>query len=106
MNKHTQNKSAKVTVSPAITLASIKRILWRHHFTLFLVISVGGIALAISSLFGVINSSENVTNVDTSGQISFDQTTIDNLEKLKGTSTSTTYSLPTNQRIDPFVEGR
>ena len=86
-----------------ITAASFTRFMWRHHFTLFLVISIGGIALAIYSLFGVINASSNTDNLDASGQIVFDQQTINKIQKLDGTP-ETNFALPTGQRTDPVME--
>jgi hypothetical protein len=92
-----------------ISLQAIKApviaFLHRFHITLFVVLSIGSLAVAILLLNSVIvSSSESNGYVSTSNNASFDQTTINQVNQLKTNNESASLSLPQTGRVNPFVE--
>lgn len=84
---------------------STKKFLWSHHFTLFLVLAAGGVALGIYSLLGVINHSTAAQGDTPSGAtIIFDDATMKKVYELQSSDQQQTFSLPATQRTDPFLE--
>lgn len=81
----------------------LRQFLWKYHFTLFLVFAAGGATLGIYSLLGVINLS-TPANANQSSQDTFDQATINRVKKLSSSADEQNFTLPTNQRTDPFLE--
>lgn len=84
-------------------IGSIRHFLWRYHLTMFIVIAVGSIALAIFSLLGVVSQPSDPVATGTASQSNFDQETIDRVLQLQDTP-SYNFTLPTNQRNNPFSE--
>lgn len=84
-------------------MVSVKRFLWRYHFTIFIVIAAAIIVVAILSLINVVAQSSDIKNYAPSEVIGFDQVTIEKVKKLND-NTSSSFTLPTNQRINPFTE--
>lgn len=92
-----------------ISLQAIKTpvvaFLHRFHVVLFVVLSIGSLAVAILLLNTIIGSaSESNGYVSTSNNASFDQATIDQVNQLKATGEGASPSLPQTGRINPFVE--
>lgn len=92
-----------------ISLQAIKTpivaFLHRFHIILFVVLSIGSLAVAILLLSAVIASSgESNGYVSSSNNASFDQATIDQINQLKTNDESTSTALPQTGRINPFVE--
>lgn len=92
-----------------ISLQSIKTpvvaFLHRYHIVLFVVVTIGSLAVAILLLNGIITSSgESNGYVSTSNNATFDQATIDKVNQLKADGQSASSSLPETGRINPFVE--
>lgn len=83
--------------------SKIRQFLWKYHFTLFLVFAAGGATLGIYSLLGVINLSAPTDN-KLDSKSTFDQATIDKVNKLSNSTDEQTFTLPTDQRTDPFLE--
>lgn len=85
---------------------NIGQFLWKYHFTLFFVIAVSGITLAIYSLLDVINTTTPATvSTSTDSAATFDDATIKRIDELKSGSEQGSFSLPTNQRTELFMEG-
>lgn len=92
-----------------ISLQSIKApvvaFLHRFHVVLFVVVTIGGLAVAILLLNTIIaSSSESNGYTSTSNNASFDQQTIDQINKLKAINDGTSQTLPQTGRTNPFVE--
>lgn len=81
----------------------LRQFLWKYHFTIFLVFATSGATLGIYSLLEVINLTAPAV-VNQNDQGAFDQATIDRVKRLSSSADEQTFSLPTNQRIDPFLE--
>lgn len=84
-------------------LETTKHFFWRYHLTIFMVIAASGIALAIFSLIDVVGQSSDTKGYDTQAATSFDQETIDRVKNLND-NPDYTFTLPTNQRTNPFTE--
>ena len=84
---------------------TVRKSLWKHHFTIFLVAAAGGAALGIYSLFVVINLTTPTTQAGGSTATTFDQATIDKVNALGSGDNQQTFTMPTDQRTDPFLEG-
>ena len=92
-----------------ISLQAIKTpiitFLRRFHIILFVVLSIGSLAIAILLLSAVIASSgESNGYVSNSNNASFDQTTINQINQLKTNDENNSTSLPQTGRTNPFVE--
>jgi len=87
----------------ALNIDIVKRFLWRHHLTMFIVVAVSGIAFAVFSLISVITQSSNTSGIDVSVKATFDQDAIERVKALNDTP-SYTFTLPTGQRNNPFTE--
>lgn len=83
---------------------TIRRSLWKHHFTIFLVTAASGAALGIYSLLGVINMTTPKNSTSSTNNDAFDQATIDKVNALGSGSDEEIFTLPANQRTDPFLE--
>ena len=82
--------------------SSLKRFLWKHYLTIFIVVAVSGVIAAIFSLLGVINTSNSAPSEgSTSKTISFDQKTIDQINKLNS-APDYSFSIPDTKATDPF----
>lgn len=77
----------------------------RYHLTLFVVVLVGGLSTAVLMLNEILKQSSNPNGYTSSLDIaSFDQATIDRLQRLKSSDeASTAPALPTG-RLSPFAE--
>lgn len=77
----------------------------RFHLTIFIVMLTAGLAVAVLTLNGIlIRSGEAAGYTSTLDNTSFDQTTIDRLNKLRTSSDpAIEYSLPAG-RTSPFSE--
>lgn len=85
------------------SIDSVKRFFWRYHLTMFTVIAVSGIAIAILSLIGVVARSSDTDNSGTSETSNFDEQTIERVKQLNDVP-NYTFTLPSNQRNNPFAE--
>ena len=98
------NKKNTIKINP---IKYIIGLIKRYNFTLFVVIAVGGLAFAILLLNEIltrpIDNLQPVTTNSTSEIITFDQTTINQLNKLKTSNNNTSQVLPSG-RINPFSE--
>lgn len=85
--------------------APVVAFLHRFHIVLFVVISIGSLAVAILLLNTIIaSSSESNGYISTSNNASFDQATIDQIKQLRATDENSVPPLPQTGRINPFVE--
>ncbi len=89
-------------ISPFVTIAQA---FGRYHLTLFVVVLVSGLSTAVLMLNEILKQSSNPNGYTSSlDMTSFDQATIDRLQKLKSSNdASTSFSLPAG-RINPFAE--
>lgn len=90
------------------SLESIKkqttRFLHRFHIVLFVVIVLGGVAMVIFMLNGIIiRSSESDGYVPNTSTANFDQTTIKRIDELKTRDQNNPNALPSG-RTNPFIE--
>lgn len=83
---------------------AFRAFMWRHSLTIFLVSTIGAIALATLILYRVVLSANNPAGTNTGTTITFDKATMDKIKKLQPASAQDSYSLPTNQRSNPFSE--
>ncbi len=83
-------------------ISSTKRFFWRYHLTIFAVVAVAGVSIAIIILLGVITQSSNPVTTAPESE-SFDQDTIERVKQLNDTP-DYNFNLPSNQRINPFAE--
>lgn len=84
---------------------SLRKLLWQYNFTLFLVVAAGGVIVAIYSLLGIISGTSITSSNAASTQLtSFDKETISRVQALADSSDSGSFTLPSNQRTDPFLE--
>lgn len=97
------NKNPDISTS----LKPLGRFLQRFHLTIFIVIIVGGLTYAIMSLYDVLSDASTIpaqSTTTTSAGITFDQATIDHLNKMyTADAAPATVDLPTG-RINPFSE--
>jgi hypothetical protein len=93
----------------SLSLSSIKKAVFtflnRFHILLFVFIVVGGAAIVVFRLNGIIiSSSESNGYTSDAGNATFDQATIDRIEELK-TRNQTNGQLDLSKgRTNPFVE--
>jgi hypothetical protein len=81
------------------------RFIRRHHFTIFIVIAVGSIAVAVFAIYETIQSNNSTEGVSSpSSATTFNQATIKKLDSLDTTGSNTVFHLPTDKRANPFVE--
>lgn len=78
------------------------RFLHRYHVMLFVVITLGGLAVATYVLNGVVSSASVITNVNSS--TAFDQQTIDKIMSFKTSSQQHGQYTPPAGRSNPFAE--
>lgn len=78
----------------------------RFHAVIFVVLVVGGLAVAVLILSDVVQSSTNTiqTSTDTISGSSFDQATIERIDKLKTSDDNAGELVLPPGRINPFVE--
>ncbi|MEP6710290.1 MAG: hypothetical protein ABJA64_01050, partial [Candidatus Saccharibacteria bacterium] len=82
----------------------ISNFIGRYHIVIFVVFSLGGLAIALSYLNQVINTSLDANGyTSTANSVSFDDATIGKLRALKTTG-ETTEKLQMSGRTNPFVE--
>lgn len=86
-------------------LTPIVRIFERYHLTIFIVVLVGGLMTAVIMLSGILSqASDTSTITPTTGNTTFDQATIDRLNRLHTRDdTSAGFVLPAG-RTSPFYE--
>lgn len=84
-------------------IAGLKHFLQRFHLILFVLVTAGGLAVAIFSLNSLVTESRQETPISTKTQ--FDTATIERVEELRTQSESANsqISLPPG-RTSPFVE--
>lgn len=92
-----------MTTDLSAILVGVKRFFWRYHLTIFIVVAASGIAIAIFSLIGVIAQSSDTSGFTATESTTFDKATIEKVKKLND-QPSYDFSLPTNQRSNPFME--
>lgn len=83
--------------------SAIRAFLWRYNITVFLVPAIGALSLATFLLYGVIQTA-SATPTDASTTVTFDKDTMELIKKLQPATSLDTYSLPSNQRSNPFAE--
>lgn len=95
-----------MNISPDSMKKIIPSILGRYHAVIFVVIAVGGLAVAVMILNNIIQSSTSEAAPQTVAELnaSFDQDTIRRIEKLKTSTESTDDLVLPPGRINPFVE--
>lgn len=78
----------------------------RYHVMVFMLTAVIGVSFAVLSLYNIILQSGNPTEeqVNAATSSSFDNDTIDKLNRLLQADSTQIYTLPSNQRTNPFVE--
>lgn len=92
-----------------ISLTSIKQplvnFLHRFHIIVFVIVALGSLAASVFFLYGiVISSGESNGYSSSSNNATFDQATIDQINKLKTHDESQSSTPPPTGRINPFVE--
>lgn len=92
-----------LNLSPAIITSALATFLRRYHIVIFTVIVIGSLAVAVYLVNNVIAASSIPSEQDTNSS-GFDQKTIDALGQLSTSDDPSPLELPTNQRINPFVE--
>ncbi|MGB2787560.1 MAG: hypothetical protein WBB94_04220 [Candidatus Saccharimonadaceae bacterium] len=78
----------------------------RYHVMTFMLTAVIGVSLAVLSLYNIVLQSGNPTEdqVNAASNSSFDNDTIDQLNLLLQADSSEKYTLPKDQRTNPFIE--
>lgn len=94
----------KISANLATFGPVLRTFVWRHSLTIFLVPTIGAVALATFVMYQVVQSASAPTSSDAANTITFDKDTMDKLKKLQPVTSLGTYSLPTNQRSNPFME--
>lgn len=94
----------KISANLVATSAGLRRFMWRYSLTIFLVPTIGAVALATFLMYQVVLSASTLSASDTASTISFDKDTMNKIKKLQPATSQDTYSLPTNQRSNPFTE--
>lgn len=92
-----------------VSLDSVKKLitafLHRFHIVIFVIVTLGGLALVIFLLNNtIVMSSQSNGYTPTANDASFDQTTIKKIQDLKTASQSTGPIDLSNGRSNPFVE--
>jgi hypothetical protein len=83
----------------------IGRFFQRFHLTIFIVIVASGLAYAVLSLYGVLSdASDTLTTPATTSSTSFDQTTIDRLDKMYSSDNAPAPAKLPDGRTNPFGE--
>lgn len=81
----------------------LKHFFSRYHYTLFLVIAVGGIVMAIYSLLAVVSVSSDTSNFTQSETYAPDMATIEKIKQLNTVSDSDyKKQLEGQESISPF----
>lgn len=97
------NKSPDISTS----LKPLARFLQRFHLTIFIVLIVGALTYAIMSLYDVLSDASTIPAQSTTSSgngVTFDQATIDHLNKMYNANNApATIDLPAG-RINPFSE--
>ena len=75
----------------------------KYHYTIFLVLSVCGIAVGIVSLISVVQMSSTVQDSQLTDSAKVNEATIQRIRELDS-NPSTSLDLPTDQRINLFAE--
>ncbi|HEU4831029.1 MAG TPA: hypothetical protein VFS65_02570 [Candidatus Saccharimonadales bacterium] len=89
-------------MNKTLSIGSIIKTLRRYHLTLFIVVVVGGLIVAVLTLNTIIDRSINGSGiVGGPGATSFDQATINRLNNLGSDSNN---QMPTSGRVNPFTE--
>ena len=95
----------KTKLSVGSVGAKISNTLYRYHLVLFVLFFIGGLAVVILLLAQTVFSASDVTENLQAPTSKFDQTTIDQLEKLQvKAGENGKLNLPNNNRINPFAE--
>lgn len=82
----------------------ITNVFSRYHLTIFTVVFVGGLATAVLVLNAIMAQSSDTTGYTSPlDSTTFDQVTIDRITKLKLSSDTPEFSLPSG-RTSPFSE--
>lgn len=82
----------------------ISKFLWRFHVMIYTVIVIGGVAVSVFLLSGLLLYSPDDVPQDAK-QSSFDKKTIDAIREFQSPNSSIdTFSLPATSRSNPFVE--
>ncbi len=78
----------------------------RYHIMTFMLTAVIGVSLAVWSLYDIVLHSGNPVEEQTNAasNSSFDNDTIDRLNNLLQADSGEKYTLPTDQRTNPFIE--
>lgn len=96
-------KSADISTS----LKPLGRFLQRFHLTIFIVVIVGGLAYAVVSLYSVLSEASTIPEqpaATATAATTYDQVTIDHLNKLYSADNApANIDLPAG-RINPFSE--
>jgi len=83
---------------------TLRAFMWRYSLTIFLVPAIGAIALATFLIYRVVQTDTSSATGNTTNTITFDKDTMERIKKLQPATSQTAYSLPTNQRSNPFTE--
>ncbi len=85
---------------------AVDHFLRRYHVMVFMLTAVIGVSLAVLSLYNIVLQSGNPSEeqINAAASSSFDNDTIDKLNRLLQADSSQTYTLPKDQRTNPFVE--
>lgn len=93
-----------LSISPKAIKKQVIKLLHRFHVVLFVIIVLGGSAVVIFMLNGIIaRSSESDGYTSNTNNANFDETTMKRIEELKTRDQNSTTGFP-DGRINPFVE--
>lgn len=78
----------------------------RYHVMIFMLTAVIGVSFAVFSLYSIVMQSGNPTEdqINSAANSSFDNDTIDQLNRLLQADSNEKYEIPEGQRTNPFIE--
>ncbi len=83
---------------------SISNFFGRFHAILFLILIAGAITYCMFSIISIIDLSSRADASSKTISSSFDQKTIERVDQLESRDKNTPIDIPTNQRVNPFVD--
>lgn len=94
-------KNASISLDPKKIMRGYSRFMHRFHVVVFTVLVLGGVAVVIFLLNGVIASSTNTTDEMNTGAASLDTATMDRIDAI---GNDDSRPIPDGARRNPFVE--
>jgi hypothetical protein len=91
-------------MKPTSLSGQFSNFMYKHHFVLFVIAVIGSMSVVVFLINQSLQNSTDTSSITESTSVQFDQKTIDQVNNLQSTSDQKPLDLPSDKRVNPFIE--